>query len=213
MRESIVCYGDSNTWGYNAEDESRFPEHIRWPGVLSSLVGEHYKVIEEGLSGRTSVMDDPLFEGLNGLMYITPCLKSHSPIKLVIIMLGTNDTKERFGLTSYNIAQGIMRVVEKAKHSLSGVNAESPNILVICPPRIGEKYRQSIVGDAMGDQCAEKSAQLGQYLKTMTEQAMVPYLDASSIPMNEVDYMHLTKEGHKQLAQLVFDKISELLKK
>jgi lysophospholipase L1-like esterase len=213
MRESIVCYGDSNTWGFNAENELRFPEHIRWPGVLSSLLGEQYKVIEEGLSGRTSVMDDPLFEGLNGLTYITPCLKSHSPIKLVIIMLGTNDTKERFGLTSYNIAQGIMRVVQKAKHSLAGENEESPNILVICPPRIGEKYRQSIVGDAMGNYCAEKSAQLAQHLKTMTEREMVSYLDASAIPMNEIDYMHLTEEGHKQLAQLVFDKVSNLLEK
>ena len=210
MRGSIVCYGDSNTWGYNAEDGSRFPEHIRWPGVLSDLLGERYRVIEEGLSGRTSVMEDPLFEGLNGLNYITPCLKSHAPLKLVIIMLGTNDTKERFSLTAYNIAQGIMRVVQKAKHSEAGVDAKSPGILVICPPRIGEGYRQSPVGGAMGNHCAEKSAQLAPYLKALAEQEMVSYVDASSIPMNEIDYMHLTEEGHKQLAQLVFNKISEL---
>ena len=213
MRESIVCYGDSNTWGYNAEDGSRFPEHIRWPGVLSDLLGEQYKVIEEGLSGRTSVMDDPLVEGLNGLAYITPCLKSHSPIKLVIIMLGTNDTKERFSLTSYNIAQGIMRLVQKVKHSEAGVGAGIPGILVICPPRIREGYRQSAVGEAMGNHCAEKSAQLAPYLKALAEQQMVSYVDASSIPMNEIDYMHLTGEGHKQLAQLVFDKVSELFNK
>ncbi|WP_216624798.1 GDSL-type esterase/lipase family protein [Paenibacillus foliorum] len=108
MKKTIVCFGDSNTWGYDAETDLRFDEETRWTGLLASHLGSQYSVIEEGLSGRTSVCEDPLFEGLSGLSYLYPCLMSHSPLDLIVIMLGTNDTKDRFGLTSYNIAQGIV---------------------------------------------------------------------------------------------------------
>ena len=120
MKRRIVCFGDSNTWGYNAKTLERFPEGIRWTSILAEFLGEEFQVVEEGLSGRTAVVDDPLFEGLNGLAYIHPCLMSHAPLELVIIMLGTNDTKERFHLTSYNIAQGIARLSYKAKNTQVG---------------------------------------------------------------------------------------------
>lgn len=211
MRKSIVCFGDSNTWGYDAQHDCRFPENIRWTGILENLLGGNFKVIEEGLSGRTSVMDDPLFEGLNGLTYICPCLQSHSPIELVVIMLGTNDTKERFGLTSYNIAQGIGRIAKKAKLTITGLNKECPKVLVISPPIIGKSYRYTAIGEAMGDHCAEKSAQLAAYLEPMLKEEDIHFLNAATIPMNEIDYMHLDEEGHKLLAQLVFNKLNGIL--
>jgi lysophospholipase L1-like esterase len=77
MKKRVVCFGDSNTWGYNAENISRFPKNIRWTGVLANLLGDEFQIIEEGLCGRTSVVDDPLFEGLNGYSYIYLCLMSH----------------------------------------------------------------------------------------------------------------------------------------
>ena len=211
MKKTIVCFGDSNTWGYNAVNESRFAEEVRWTGRLASMLGDNFRVIEEGLSGRTSVIDDPLFEGLNGLTYIDPCLRSHSPLDLVIIMLGTNDTKERFSLTSYNIAQGILRIAQKAKQSITGINQQSPEVLIISPPRIGGKYRHATIGDAMGDGCAEKSAHLATHLEKLIDQEQFHFLDATSIPMNEIDYMHLDEGGHKLLAQLVFDKLHQIL--
>ena len=106
----ILCFGDSNTWGYNGIDESRFDENTRWTRLLQQHLGEDYEIIEEGLPGRTASIDDPIQEGMNAYDYIHPCLKSHSPLDLVIIMLGTNDAKERFNLTSFNIAQGIVRL-------------------------------------------------------------------------------------------------------
>ena len=211
MRKTIVCFGDSNTWGYDAQHDCRFPENIRWTGILRNLLGRNYKIIEEGLSGRTSVMDDPLFEGLNGLTYIGPCLLSHSPIELVVIMLGTNDTKERFALTSYNIAQGISRIAKKAKLSMAGLNKGYTKVLVISPPIIGKSYRHTAIGEAMGERCAEKSAQLAEYLEPMLKDEGIHFLNAAMIPMNEIDYMHLDEEGHKLLAQLVFNKLNGIL--
>ena len=97
MKKHIVCFGDSNTHGYCAMNDGRFDENERWTCFLQKNLGEDYLVLEEGLSGRTTCFNDPLFEGLSGLDYIYPCLMSHEPVDLLVIMLGTNDTKERFG--------------------------------------------------------------------------------------------------------------------
>ena len=107
MKKRILCYGDSNTWGYNGETATRFPEDIRWTGQLQTLLGEEWTIIEEGMCSRTTVFDDPIIEGVNGLTYLHPCLSSQSPIDYLIIMLGTNDCKQRFALTPKNIAEGL----------------------------------------------------------------------------------------------------------
>src|SRR5699024_5817867 len=140
MKRRVVCFGDSNTWGYDAEYGGRFSEDIRWPCLLQNWLGDDYQVVEEGLMGRTSVTNDPLNEGLNAYPYISPCLKSHAPLELVIIMLGTNDTKERFGLTAYNIAQGIVKLANEAKKAKADAGTGNSSILVVAPPKIEPDY-------------------------------------------------------------------------
>ena len=107
MKKHIVCYGDSNTHGYCAETGGRFSEDERWTCLLQSYLGDDFLVLEEGLSGRTTCFDDPIHEGLSGLDHIYPCLMTHEPVDLLIIMLGTNDTKERFGVSPACIALGL----------------------------------------------------------------------------------------------------------
>lgn len=199
-----MCFGDSNTWGYNAETDQRFDDEIRWTSLLHKELGDSYRVVEEGLPGRTSVSEDPLFEGLSGLSYIYPCLMSHSPLDLVVIMLGTNDTKERFGLTSYNIAQGIVRLALKARGIGTGPQGKAPEILVIAPPPIGESYKDTSIGKAMGVRCSEKSAELFEHLAGLLTGTDIHFIDASeSVSMNEIDFMHLDEQGHRKLADLV----------
>ncbi len=112
--KTIVCYGDSNTHGYNSSNMGRFTEKERFPCLLAELLGPGWLVREEGLSGRTTSFDDPLFEGLNGFSMLHPCLMTHEPVDLLIVMLGTNDVKERFAATPENIAKGLERLVTKA---------------------------------------------------------------------------------------------------
>ena len=208
MRKRIVCFGDSNTWGLNAETMRRFPEEVRWPCLLQEKLGDEYQIIEEGLPGRTSVMDDPLLEGMNGMDYIVPCIKSHAPVELVIIMLGTNDTKERFGLTAHNIAQGITRLAKKAQHAHKEIYNKSTQVLVIAPPVIGSDYQKTEVRKSMGFNCDVKSRELPGHLKAFLDDTNLSFLDASkSITMNQVDYMHLNENGHKQLSELVLEKV------
>ena len=105
--KSILCYGDSNTYGLMPDSPDRYPRDVRWTGILQKKLGEDYYVIEEGLSGRTTLWDDPIEEHKNGKKYLLPCLDSHKPVDLVILMLGTNDLKTRFSLTPFDIGASV----------------------------------------------------------------------------------------------------------
>ena len=115
MKKHIVCFGDSNTHGYCADPSdtvtggARFDETERWTCLLQQKLGEEYLVLEEGLSGRTTVFPDALHESMDGLGVIYSTLMSHEPVDLLVIMLGTNDTKERLGVNAACIAIGMER--------------------------------------------------------------------------------------------------------
>ena len=136
-RKTILCYGDSITWGYNPANLDRMTFDERWPGVLDNGLGKNYKVIEEGLNGRTTVRDDPFNSSYkNGLEYLIPCLESHKPIDLCILFLGTNDLKKRFGLSAIDIAFGIRILVDTIIKSKAGPGGLAPKILLMVPPYI-----------------------------------------------------------------------------
>lgn len=219
MKKHIICFGDSNTHGYCADPADcadggiRFNENERWTRLLQKGLGDDYLVIEEGLSGRTTCFEDPLHEAMSGLVYITPCLKSHENVDLLIIMLGTNDTKERLGANAACIALGMNRLVKKAM-ATDCWGERQPNILVICPPPIGEGMYASAVGMPMGAGCAEKSRELARYYKEQCDLLGIHFLDAGAMgcEFNQVDYMHLTKKGHATLAQGLTELIPQLVK-
>lgn len=202
MKKHIVCYGDSNTHGYCAETGGRFNEDERWTCLLQTYLGDNFLVLEEGLSGRTTCFDDPIHEGLSGLEHLYPCLMSHEPVDLLIIMLGTNDTKERFGVSPACIALGLKRLVAKAQ-STDCWGGQKPNILIVTPQNIGPRYIDTDVALTMGKGCAEKSWGLASQYELIAKAMGCHYLDANKMitaQPNEVDFMHLTESGHGQLA-------------
>ena len=134
----ILVFGDSNTYGYDPERDGRYGETERYPCRIQALLGPGWTVIEEGLPGRTAVFDDPVTEGLCGLSYLTPCMMSHAPLDTLVVMLGTNDTKERFGCNAYLIAQGIGRLLKKAADTDAW--RDKPDILAVCPAPIAVSY-------------------------------------------------------------------------
>ncbi|MBQ8647417.1 MAG: lipolytic enzyme, G-D-S-L [Oscillospiraceae bacterium] len=198
----ILIFGDSNTYGYNTERDGRFPRTVRWPGRLAHLLGEGYAVIEEGLPGRTAVFDDPLTEGLCGLAYLNPCMMSHAPLDTLVIMLGTNDSKARFGCNAYCMAKGIARLADKAL--VTPAWRDRPDVLVICPKPIHPGYAEGIFYGEMGPGCDERSAALAAELcKALDGKAGVRFFDANTVPGVEytpIDGMHLTAAGHAALA-------------
>ncbi len=206
-RKHIVCFGDSNTHGYCAdprdcaEGGDRYNEDERWTCLLQKALGEEYLILEEGLSGRTTVFDDPLHEGLSGLEMICPTLMCHEPVDLLIIMLGTNDTKERFGCNAACIGIGMERLVLKARSVQCWRNG-TPRILLVSPPHIGEGLYNLPEGLAMGLHCPEKSRELAQHFSAVAERQGCAFLDAEGkAEFNRLDCMHLTRKGHAQLAE------------
>ena len=219
MKKHIVCLGDSNTHGYCADPADtadggiRFNENERWTRLLQAKLGDDYLVTEEGLSGRTTCFDDPIHEGLNALNYIYPCLKSHEFVDLLVIMLGTNDTKDRFYASAACIGIGMARLVKKAL-ATECWGPNKPNVLVIAPPHIGEGMLQSEVAATMGTSCVKKSQELAKYYKEQCDLIGCHFLDAQELgaEFNTVDYMHLTRKGHATMAEELAKRIPELIK-
>ena len=111
--KNILCFGDSNTHGYMPGVGTRYPIDVRWSGRLQNLLGEGYHVIEEGLAGRTTVFEDELQPWRSALGYIGGCVKSHAPLDLILIMLGTNDSKSRYGVSAEEIGFGLENVIQE----------------------------------------------------------------------------------------------------
>ncbi len=212
MKKHIVCFGDSNTHGYCADPAdcadggARFNEEERWPCVLQSLLGDGYLILEEGLSGRTTVFDDPIHGDLAGIDYISPCLISHEPVDLLIIMLGTNDTKERFGCSAAAIGVAMQRLIRQAQNTLCWSPA-GPNILVVAPPPIGDQF----CDPAMGDGCPERSRGIARAFADACALTGCHFMDADGCEFNHVDYMHLSRKGHSQLAARLAKLVPSLL--
>lgn len=195
MKREILCYGDSNTHGYNAEG-GRFPYEERWPGVLAGLLGDGFHILEEGLGGRTTVFEDPIHEGMNGLATLLPIMMTHEPIDTMIIMLGTNDTKDRFNASAKVCGIGMQRLVEKAL-AVPAWREGKRDIILVAPAPIREEIRD----EGMGRGCSERSYGLAAQYKAVAQQLNCRFLDAAPIAqVHPADWMHLTREGHNALA-------------
>ena len=206
----VVCYGDSNTYGFDLETFGRFPKGVRWPGVLAAELGPAVEVIEEGLSGRTTIWGDPYLEGRNGRDYLLPCLRSHAPIDVVVIMLGTNDTKTIFGRSAAEIAAGAGALVDIALGSGCGPAGGAPKVLLIAPPGPGDVTTRSEVW-GFGEAKAKGEKMVGFY-RTVASMAGVSYLDASTVTgVDPQDGVHLTPQGHASLGHAVAAMVRGLL--
>ena len=213
MKKHIVCFGDSNTHGYCADPAdcadggNRFNEDERWTCLLQKALGDEYLVLEEGLSGRTTVFTDPLHESMAGVDVAYSTLMTHEPVDLVIIMLGTNDTKERFGANAPAIAVGMERLLLKCK-SLDCWGGKQPSILVVCPPPLGAGFHDEV----MGNGCVEKSLALPPYLEAGALRNGAAYMNAADCEFNAVDFTHLSRRGHAQLAAKLAELVPQLVK-
>jgi lysophospholipase L1-like esterase len=207
---TVVCFGDSNTHGFDAATGGRFARDVRWPGVLASALAGRAEVVEEGLNGRTTIWDDPYLDGRNGRTYLLPCLRSHAPVDVLVLMLGTNDLKSIFGRSAAEIAAGASALVEQALLSGTGPGGGSPRVLLVAPPVLGELTTTSELwgfGEARG-----RSQQFAALYRTATELRGVAFLDAAPVAeVDPADGVHLTLAGHASLGRAVAEAVRGLL--
>ena len=206
--KKILCYGDSNTWGYDPKTEDRFDDNTRWTRVLGKTLGSGYEVIEEGLNGRTTVWDDPIEGYKNGLNYLIPCLESHRPIDLVVLMLGTNDLKHRFSLTAFDIAQGAGVLVRAIQMSQAGRNGAPPITLLMAPPPTTTLTYFADMFEGAGSKSLKFAA---QYERVSTELGCA-FLNAGAVIVSSpLDGIHFEAGEHAKLGQAVATKVRSLL--
>ena len=210
--KQILCYGDSNTWGcipiVGDEEGRRFPPDKRWPGVLRRDLGDDYWVAEAGLSGRTTVYDDPLEPHRNGRKLLLPTLLTNKPVDLVIVMLGTNDLKRRFGASAREIAEGAGRLADVIAYSGCGPNGSAPATLLVCPAPVArlDRYEDEFEG------APAKSAELAQHVARVAESHSCAFLDAGTvISSSDVDGIHLDEPAHAALGSAVAERVQVLL--
>lgn len=205
--KNILCFGDSNTWGYVPGAGNRYPKQIRWTGILQNLLGNTSFIIEEGLNGRTTVLDDPTRIAKNGLTYLIPCLSSHAPIDLVLMMLGTNDCKHRFGLSAFDISEGVAMLVSTILQSGAGINGKAPQILLVSPPLI--MPAPSKMDLFFGAE--EKSKQLAYHVQQVANNTASSFIDAANhCSVSAIDGIHLDEAGHLALGQVLAEKINSM---
>lgn len=206
--KTVLCYGDSNTWGYDPETRSRYAPDIRWTGVLAERLGPDYRVVEEGLNGRTTRWDDPMEPGRNGLDYLRPCVESHQPLNLIVVMLGTNDLKRRFDLTASDIAQSAAGLAEQAHRCAHTANGAHSSVLLVAPPAITTltEFDQLFAG------ALEKSRQFSHYYRLAAERRHVPFFDAGSVIVSsEKDGIHFDVDEHRKLGEALASEVHRLI--
>ena len=206
--KTIVCYGDSNTYGADPATGTRHAPDVRWTGVLQAELGSGYRVIEEGLSGRTTNLEDSIELNRNGLTYLAPCLESHAPIDLVTIMLGTNDLKARFNRNASDIAQSAGLLANIARSMRVGPDDGPPKVLLMAPP--------VVVGltdlDGMFAGAIEKSKQFAHYYAIWAANNHVGFLDAGSVIVSSpTDGIHIDAPEHAKLGKAVAAKVREII--
>jgi lysophospholipase L1-like esterase len=212
----LLAFGDSLTWGWVPVEPlvptSRYPFRERWTGALAEALGEGYEIVEEGLSGRTTTADDPTDPRLNGAAYLPSALATHLPLDLVMILLGTNDTKAYFNRSAFDIAVGASTLLVSVLQSAGGVGTAypAPPTLLIAPPPLGGINDPWFAEMWRGG--AEKSRELGRLCRAVADTYGAGFLDAGEVITTDgVDGVHFTADANRALGQAVAGKVREML--
>lgn len=204
----VLCYGDSNTWGFDPAARTRYPADVRWTGVLANRLGSDYAVIEEGLNGRTTRWNDPLSDGRNGLSYLRPCIDSHLPLDMIVVMLGTNDLKRRFNLSASDIAESAAGLAEEARRFVRTPNGAHAEVLLVAPPAVTALTEL----DQMFAGAMEKSRQFSHFYRLAAGWNHLPWFDAGSVIVSsDLDGIHLEADEHRKLGEALAGEVRQLI--
>jgi len=205
-QKAILCYGDSITWGYNPENGTRFPYSQTWPAVMEKNLGSDYRVITEALTGRTTCFDLPYMPFRNGKELLPALLESHSPLDLVIIMLGLNDLMKMAGKTADESAWGLISLIREILSPLFG--GVPPKILIIAPPKIGEL---SDMNKMVFGGMEEESKKLAEKFKIIAKECKCEFLDSNDfIKIINSDGIHPLPDQLEVLGKAAAEKVKEI---
>jgi lysophospholipase L1-like esterase len=200
--KSILCFGDSNTYGVNPENNQRFGRDERWTGLLQTLLGPDYYVIEEGYSGRTTCFSDDSDPNRSGIKVLDLVLKTHCPLDLAIVMLGTNDFKTQFNMTAKVSGYALKKVVEK-------LQASGAQVLIVSPIMLGEGIASSRFWE-MDQRAFEEIKKVPEVYAQVARLTGSHFFAASSVAAAGPDCLHIDRAGHKALASALAEQVRKI---
>lgn len=201
-RKRVLIYGDSNTHGFRVSDGLRFPKAQRWTGICQEMVAEKIEILEEGLNGRTTCFDEEGMEFRNGLAYIQPCIRTHLPLDMVCVMLGSNDLKAVFGQSVEEIAFHSGQILAKARDVVLSKYPGSPcKYLLISPIEVGDELLTGPFGwEFEGRLTIEKSKKFADCFAREAEKNGFLFFDGAKWARpGKIDGLHLDTENHRSL--------------
>lgn len=199
--KTVLCYGDSLTWGYDPETRSRHALEDRWPSALAASLGDGVHVVADGLNGRTTVFDDYTGDcDRNGARTLPTALHAHAPLDLVIIMLGSNDMKPAVAGTAHAASKGIRRLLQLVRLHAWPVEQEVPQILVVAPPPLVETADPDF--GAMFEGGVEQSAMLASFYADLADEMGAGFFDAGSVAeCSAIDGVHLDVKNTRAIGR------------
>ena len=214
----ILCYGDSNTWGYDPVETgtegsaaARFPEDVRWTGVLQRQLGPGYRVLEEGLNGRTTAFQDPTAYGRNGDQFLEVAIRSGSPFDCIILMLGTNDLKDFFGASAHMITHGMAKLIRTCRAVLPYTRSAQAKIVVAAPLNVAAD-RNGVYQYDFSALSTQKGEALRSTYRELAEQMGCAFFDVNDhVQAGLEDGVHLDAAGHLKLGEALAGYLRELL--
>lgn len=208
--KAVLCLGDSNTWGVNPDGSGRFSWNERWTGCLQSLLGDEYHVIEEGYCGRTTCFSDASDPFRSAFFVLEPILKTHMPLDLVIVMLGTNDFKTQFSMTAKVSGYGMKKLVDKIRGYCRAENKACPKILIVSPIMQGKGIMSSRFWE-FDENSKSEIEKLPYILEKVAEMTESSFFDASTVAVPGRDQLHMTRESHLRLSESLAPFVRKLL--
>lgn len=200
--KQILCFGDSNTYGLIPATKDRYDWNTRWTGILSKKIEKNgYRVVEEGLCGRTTIFEDATRKGRKGADLLPIILETHKPIDTVVLMLGTNDCKTAYGATAEKIGSGIELLIKQIKDSDPDIN-----IILVSPIELGEGVWEEGFDTEFNENSVKVSKQLPEVYRKIAERYDADFVAASDYarPSSE-DREHLNEFGNRQLAEAIYN--------
>lgn len=205
---TILCFGDSNTFGQRSEVGGRWPADVRWTGRLQKLLGKEYSVIEEGLGDRTTDLDSPERADCNGRTYFQPCLRSHSPLDMVVIMLGTNDLKNKFDRMPEEVATALVGYIDNVECTAWTRTGGTPVTLLVSPIHLDPtKPAFAKLSSDYDINSARKSRELSVAIRRIANKPNALFVDAATVAHPGNDGTHLSLDSHEPLSELIAQEI------
>jgi len=213
--QHILVYSDSLSWGIIPNTRQRLPFDQRWPGVMEIALcatGTTFRVIEDCLNGRRTVWDDPFKAGRNGLVGLPQRIEIHSPLALVILMLGTNDFQSMHANNAWHSSQGMLALISAIRTAPIEPGMPVPPILVVAPPPI--RTPKGPIAPKF-DGAERKFTGLAAAFQEVCKQTGCHFFDAGSVvTTSKIDGVHLDADQHlvlgKELAGVVQALLAEL---